>query len=68
MIRHHHERIDGSGYFEGLKGDVIFLEGSIVALGDVFDALVQQQPDAGQLDGYCVAKLEQVLAKTGINP
>ncbi|MGK7910677.1 MAG: HD domain-containing phosphohydrolase [Synechococcus sp.] len=35
----HHEKFDGSGYPRGLKGDDIPLEGRIVALADVFDAL-----------------------------
>ncbi|MGV3760354.1 MAG: HD domain-containing phosphohydrolase, partial [Actinomycetota bacterium] len=36
---HHHERVDGSGYPDGLRGDEISLEGRIVAIADVFDAL-----------------------------
>jgi len=40
----HHERFDGSGYPRGLKGDAIPLEASIVALTDVFDALLSQRP------------------------
>lgn len=35
----HHERIDGSGYPQGLKGEDIPLEGRITAIADVFDAL-----------------------------
>lgn len=35
----HHERIDGSGYPRGLAGDAIPIEGRIVAVADVFDAL-----------------------------
>jgi len=85
VIRHHHERLDGSGYPQGLKGEAISLEGRIVAVADVFDAVVsrrsyhnsctiqeglavvQQEADAGRLDGDCVAELEQVLAATGIS-
>ena len=35
----HHEKVDGSGYPKGLKGDEIPLEGRIAAVADVFDAL-----------------------------
>jgi len=40
----HHERHDGSGYPRGLKGGAIPLEASIVALSDVFDALLSKRP------------------------
>jgi response regulator RpfG family c-di-GMP phosphodiesterase/serine/threonine protein kinase len=39
VVRHHHERHDGSGYPDGLKGDAIPLSARIVALADVYDAL-----------------------------
>ncbi|HOO63599.1 MAG TPA: CHASE2 domain-containing protein [Synergistaceae bacterium] len=38
-ILEHHERLDGSGYPKGLKGDEISLAGRIVAVADAFDAL-----------------------------
>jgi putative two-component system response regulator len=48
----HHERWDGSGYPGGLSGQVIPLEGRIVAVADVFDALTHERPykDAWSLD------------------
>ena len=39
VIRHHHERWDGSGYPDKLAGGAIPLEARIVAVADVFDAL-----------------------------
>lgn len=40
----HHERWDGSGYPEGLAGEAIPLEARVVALADVFDALLSVRP------------------------
>jgi PAS domain S-box-containing protein len=44
IILHHHERIDGSGYPQGLKGDEIMLEAKILAVADVVEAMASHRP------------------------
>jgi putative two-component system response regulator len=44
IIRHHHERIDGAGYPDGLAGDNIPLVARIVAICDAFDAMISDRP------------------------
>ena len=44
IVRHHHERLDGSGYPDGLKGDAIPLLAQIMGMVDVFDALTTARP------------------------
>ncbi|MEW6116183.1 MAG: HD domain-containing phosphohydrolase [Nitrospirota bacterium] len=43
-IKYHHERYDGSGYPEGLKGEAIPLLARIVAVADAFDAMTTNRP------------------------
>lgn len=44
MARHHHERLDGRGYPDGLTGDQIPLGAKIVSLADSFDAMTTDRP------------------------
>jgi len=44
VIYQHHERIDGSGYPRGLKGDQIALEARIIGVADVIDAMASYRP------------------------
>lgn len=44
MILQHHERLDGSGYPNGLKGEQIILEARILAVADVLDAMASHRP------------------------
>jgi putative two-component system response regulator len=44
IIRHHHERQDGSGYPDGLKGDAVPLLARVFQVADVFDALTNERP------------------------
>ena len=44
MVRHHHERLDGSGYPDGLAGEAIPLGARIIAVADTFDAITSARP------------------------
>jgi putative two-component system response regulator len=44
IVRHHHERLDGSGYPCGLRGDDVPLLAQIVGIVDVYDALTTDRP------------------------
>ncbi len=44
MIRHHHERMDASGYPDGLRGKEIPLGARIIAVADTFDAITSARP------------------------
>jgi putative two-component system response regulator len=50
IIRSHHERLDGSGYPSGLRGDEIPLLAQIVGIIDVYDALTSHRPYRRALD------------------
>jgi putative two-component system response regulator len=44
IVRHHHERLDGSGYPDHLKGDAIPLVAQIMGIVDVYDAVTTSRP------------------------
>ena len=44
IVKYHHERLDGKGYPEGLKGEEIPLEARIVSVADAYHALVSDKP------------------------
>ena len=44
IVRHHHERVDGSGYPDGLCGDEIPLVARIIAVADAYNAMTSQRP------------------------
>jgi HD-GYP domain-containing protein (c-di-GMP phosphodiesterase class II) len=44
MVLQHHERLDGSGYPSGLKGEDILLEARILAVADVMEAMCSHRP------------------------
>ncbi len=51
MVRWHHEKPDGTGYPDGLRGDAIPLQASLVALAEVFDALTTARSYRPRLAG-----------------
>lgn len=51
-IRHHHEKLDGMGYPDGLKGDEITIFPRIIGICDVFDALTTQRSYKKALRSY----------------
>lgn len=57
-VRHHHEKLDGSGYPDGLKGDEIILESRILAVADIFDALYTDRP---YKEGFDITKTLAIL-------
>lgn len=44
IIRHHHERLDGTGYPDGLRGEAIPLSARVLQIVDIFDALTTERP------------------------
>lgn len=63
MIRHHHERVDGKGYPDGLTGDEISLHAKIVNLADAFDAMTTDRPYRAGMTAE--QAMEQMTAKAG---
>lgn len=63
MARYHHERLDGNGYPDGLKGDQIPAGAKIVTLADSFDAMTTDRPYRKRLPLADV--LEDFRANTG---
>jgi HD-GYP domain-containing protein (c-di-GMP phosphodiesterase class II) len=59
VVRQHHERLDGSGYPRGLKGEEILLEARIVAVADAVEAMLAQRPHRPALSvATCIDELQ----------
>ncbi|WP_242833903.1 HD-GYP domain-containing protein [Desulfosporosinus sp. OT] len=63
IVRHHHERWNGKGYPDGLRQRAININAQIVAVADVFDALVADRPYRKGLPPYHA--LEIIIAGSG---
>lgn len=64
MVLQHHERLDGSGYPEGLKGDAILHEAKILAVADVVEAMSSHRPYRPGLG--MDAALEEIAKRRGV--
>lgn len=53
-VRYHHERYDGTGYAEGLKGEEIPLDGRIIGIADAYDAMTSNRVYRKRLDSETV--------------
>jgi len=67
-IRHHHERYDGRGYPDGLRGEEIPLMARIIAVADAFDAMLSERPYRGALSLNSAAKEFQRNKGTQFDP
>lgn len=58
VVRSHHERVDGSGYPDKLRGNEVSLPVKIVAVADTFDAMLSDRPYRKKMSlGECAAQL-----------
>ena len=59
VVHQHHERLDGSGYPHGLKGEEILLEARIVAVADAVEAMLAPRPHRPALGiATCIDELQ----------
>lgn len=63
-VLQHHERLDGSGYPQGLKGDAIILEARILGVADVVEAMSSHRPYRPGLG--IDAALGEIMSKRGV--
>ena len=64
----HHEKWDGTGYPQGLKGEGIPLQGRIMAIVDVYEALVNDRPHRGSRGHQEVVDIIKSLSGTHFDP
>ncbi len=67
-IRHHHERYDGKGYPDKLKGEDIPLISRILAVADTFDALTSERPYRSGLADKAALEEMEVVKGTQLDP
>jgi len=63
-VKHHHERFDGTGYPDGLKGEQIPLIASIISVADTFDAMTTDRPYRSRLsEGDAIKEIMRVSGR-----
>jgi putative nucleotidyltransferase with HDIG domain len=67
-VRHHHERWDGTGYPDRMRGDAIPLVARIVQIADAFDAMTGGRPERPALDRRAAIAELQRCAGTQFDP
>jgi putative two-component system response regulator len=67
-VRHHHERWDGSGYPDGLRGDAIPIGARIIGAAEIFDALTTPRPYQQTVSADAAALRLRELAGTVLDP
>ncbi len=82
MVRHHHERVDGSGYPQGLKGNDVPLSVGIISIADAYETLTADNPYQPALtpvqalqrlrttgvEGFGTELLQDFMRFVGLNP
>ncbi len=68
IVYHHHEKYDGTGYPQGLKGEEIPLLARIVAVADAFDAMTSRRSYRGEMDLEYVKQEIQRCSGTQFDP
>ena len=63
IVRHHHEKMDGSGYPDGLEGRSVSMAARIAAVADAYDAITSERSYKKRLPGY--KGISEIIASAG---
>lgn len=67
-VRHHHERMDGSGYPAGLAGEAIPIGARIIGVADAFDAMTSDRPYRAAMPVAQAIRAIELLSGSGFDP
>jgi HD-GYP domain-containing protein (c-di-GMP phosphodiesterase class II) len=68
LIRHHHERMDGKGYPDGLKGDAIPLGARIIHVATTYDSIIADRPYRSAQGRECALREIARCSNTQFDP